>query len=154
MLEREPNMTSPDPVDTEKAEATWKLPEGRNVNEPIKSPDLERDGWTLESAVSRSEANPNTFVVPSQSERSSIKVGPGVKLVFWIQGRKQFPICERMWVVVEEVIANGEYVGRLESKPATKANLIPGQRLIFGPDHVAEIVDGPTGYEERARSPD
>jgi hypothetical protein len=117
------------------------------MNEPLKAPDLDRDGWTLESAVSRSEANPNTFLIPSPSERASIKVGQGVKLVFWIQGEEEFPICERMWVLVEERLQDGSYIGRLESTPETEARLGPGQRLIFGPDHVAEVFDGPTGYE-------
>ena len=120
------------------------------MNEPIKTPELDRDGWTLESAVSRSEANPNTFLIPSPGERASIKVGQGAKLVFWIQGEEEFPICERMWVLVEERLQDGSYVGRLESTPETDARLIPGQRLIFGPDHVAEIFDGLTGSEANA----
>jgi hypothetical protein len=118
------------------------------MNEPVKSPELDRDGWTLESAVSRSEANPNTFLIPAPSERSSLKVGQGVKLVFWIQGDEDFPVCERMWVVVVERLQDGNYVGQLESMPETEASLRLGQRMVFGPDHVAEIFDGPTGYEE------
>ena len=118
------------------------------MNEPMKSPELGRDGWTLESAVSRSETNPNTFLIPTQTERASLKVGQGVKLVFWIQGDEDFPVCERMWVVVVERRQDGDYVGRLESVPETEASLRVGQRLIFGPDHVVEIFDGPTGYEE------
>jgi hypothetical protein len=117
--------------------------------EPIRSPELEREGWTLESAASRSEANPNTFLIPSQDARSNLQVGQGVKLIFWIQGEEDFPICERMWVLIEQRLPKGDYVGRLESKPETEATLRPGQRLVFGPDHVAEIFEGLTGHEER-----
>ena len=121
------------------------------MNEPIDKPNLDRDGWTLESAVSRSETNPNTFLIPSESERTSIGVGQGVKLVFWIQGEEEFPICERMWVLVERRHSEGSYVGRLESTPESAGRLNRGQRLIFGPEHVAEIYAGSTGYEEGSR---
>jgi hypothetical protein len=118
------------------------------VNEPVRSPDVGREGWTLESAVRRSEANPNTFLIPSQHQRSTLKVGQGVKLIFWIQGDEDFPICERMWVLIEQRLPNGDYVGRLDSVPETESHLHTGQRLVFGPEHVAEIFEGLTGYED------
>ena len=124
------------------------------MNEPKDNPTLDQDGWTLESALSRSETNPNTFLIPSENDRTSIKVGQGVKLVFWIQGEEQFPICERMWVLVERRLSQGRYVGRLESTPETAGLLQRGQRLIFGPEHVAEIYAGSTGYEEGSRRGD
>lgn len=119
------------------------------MNEPVRSPQMEREGWTLESAVSRSEANPNTFLIPSQHERTTLKAGQGVKLIFWIQGDEEFPVCERMWVLIEQCLADGNYVGLLESDPQTESDLRTGQRLVFGPEHVAEIFNGLTGYEER-----
>jgi hypothetical protein len=124
------------------------------MSEPQDNPTLDHDGWMLESALSRSETNPNTFLIPSQSERKSLKVGQGVKLIFWIQGEEEFPICERMWVLVERRLPDQRYLGHLESSPETAGRLIRGQRLVFGPEHVAEIYAGSTGYEEGSRRGD
>jgi hypothetical protein len=108
----------------------------------ITEPDLATDGWALESAVERHLADPDRFNIPSAEERSSLRVGSRVKLLFLlvVQGDGNAPIqCERMWVTVTEVSADA-YVGSLDSLPATSAVLQPGDIVAFIPDHVAAIL--------------
>jgi hypothetical protein len=46
---------------------------------------LEADDWELESAVARHQQAPNTFSIPDEEERSGVRVGQGVKLIFRIR---------------------------------------------------------------------
>jgi hypothetical protein len=108
---------------------------------------LEPNEWTLESALIRSEQAPDTFLIPSAEERASLGVGRGVKLLFWIQSADEdVAVCERMWVLITGIGADGRYVGVLESMPTTPGGLHKGAELTFGPEHVADIYRGSTGH--------
>jgi hypothetical protein len=103
-------------------------------------PPVEQGGWALESAVSRAAAFPNDFLIPTESRRKTIKVGQGAKLLFWIDSElERVPICKRMWVLVVELLPDGRYIGILESTPETPGSLVRGTRVMFGPEHVADI---------------
>ncbi len=117
------------------------------MSEPFDRLELERQGWALESAVARSLSAPETFLIPAAAERVAVGVGQGVKLLFWIQSEEEdIPLCERMWVLVEERLAGGRYRGRLESTPDTPGSLHKGERVTFTPDDIADIYTGPTDY--------
>src|SRR5688500_763127 len=112
----------------------------------VRGPLLGTGEWTLESAAARSEEAPDTFMIPSAEARSTLVVGQGVKLVFWIQSPdEEISICERMWVLITEVADGGGYLGVLESTPLTVGGLRKGAQVRFGPEHVADIYDGPIG---------
>jgi hypothetical protein len=100
----------------------------------------------LESAVARSEMAPETFLIPGAGARRLVRPGQGVKLLFWIKSEdEQIPICERMWVLVEEQLQDGRYVGSLANVPETAGNLSKGTRLVFGSEHIADVDEGPIG---------
>jgi len=108
-------------------------------------PPMEPGGWALESAVARSEGYPDEFLIPSEDERRSLAVGQGAKLLLWIESTAEhIPVCERMWVLVVDRLADGFYAGVLESTPETLGGLVKGDRLVFGPEHVADIYTGDT----------
>jgi hypothetical protein len=103
-------------------------------------PTLAGAGWELESAVERQHANPS-FVIPSEDERTHLRAGDRVKLLFLFataDAHGPFVQGERMWVCVEQA-TEVPYSGSLESAPVTSDVLQPGARIRFAPDHVAAI---------------
>jgi hypothetical protein len=105
-------------------------------------PTLEDDGWELDDAEARHAEAPDSFQIPSREERTGLRVGDMVKLLFLFLNRQDdgSPIidCERMWVTVLEV-AGGRYTGQLESLPYTSKALAPLDTIHFGPEHVAAV---------------
>lgn len=115
-------------------------------------PNLERDGWALDSAERRSEVSPDTFHIPPLAERRNLPPGKGVKLLFLLADEEastgqRAVHCERMWVTIVERRPDGRYVGVLGNRPASSDALSAGDRVVFGPEHVAAVFDGDTGYE-------
>ena len=106
-------------------------------------PNLEEGGRDLESAVARHGAAPGTFRIPAEGERANLTRGDLAKLLFLLAGGDEsgpFVQCERMWVVVEEASdGGGGYVGVLDNDPVTSGVLGAGDRVPFGPEHVAAI---------------
>jgi len=103
---------------------------------------LDEDGWELANAEELHARHPDRFQIPSRQERASLQVGARVKLVFLLRTeRKGQPIIqgERMWCTIREVVA-GRYVATLDSDPATSQVLKPGDRVEFGPEHVASVL--------------
>jgi hypothetical protein len=103
---------------------------------------LDEDGWELDNAEKLHARDPDTFHIPSRQEGRSLQVGARVKLVFLVRtGRKGRPIIqgERMWCTIREVVG-GRYVGTLDSDPATSQALQAGDRIEFGPEHVASVL--------------
>lgn len=105
-------------------------------------PTLDEDGWELDNAEEMHARYPERFHIPSREERASLQVGARVKLVFLLMTQRQGrPVVqgERMWCTVREA-ADGRYVGTLDSDPATSQVLRPGDRVEFGPEHVASVL--------------
>lgn len=123
---------------------------GEVVNWDVEA-SLEHSGWAIESAEERHARSPETFEIPSLEERTSLRVGSGAKLLFWVldrAGDQVAPQCERMWVVVESV-EDEEYVGVLASSPASSdAAVRRGSHVRFQPEHVCDLeADQPgVGY--------
>jgi len=101
-------------------------------------PTLARDGWELESAEDRHARYPAQFEIPGREERTELREGARVKLLFLIREADGTVGCERMWVTLDRV-TGATYEGILESQPATTPILRPGDRIAFGPEHVASI---------------
>ena len=81
--------------------------------------------------VEERAAGSKTFVIPSREEREYLWPGDLAKLVF--EG-----IGERLWVRVVDVLDGCTYVGVMVSSPLG-GDLRMGDRLVFGPEHVADI---------------
>lgn len=104
-------------------------------------PDLEQDGWELESAVEKQLLQPG-FHIPSAEERSHVQIGDRVKPLCVLLAHDadgEYVQGERLWVTVVEA-REQSYVGQLESQPVTSTVLQPGDRIEFTPDHVATIL--------------
>lgn len=105
-------------------------------------PTLDEDGWELDNAEELHARYPDRFQIPSREERTNLRVGSRVKLVFLLLIQRQGkPIIqgERMWCTIREV-QEGRYVGTLDSDPATSQVLQPGDRIEFGPEHIAATL--------------
>lgn len=114
-------------------------------------PSIEADGWSLVSAEHRQAAHPQTFEIPSRSDRESLVPGMAAKLLFDIEtkdgGRVIDRGVDRMWVIIRTV-ENGRYAGTLDNDPgeAEHLNLREGDTIVFGPEHVAAIDHPPRDY--------
>lgn len=104
--------------------------------------------YWLDSAVERNRRFP-TFEIPSEQERSSLRVGDHAKLLFSFKRKKGGLQGEKMWVQITDVGANA-YRGTLANKPATIKVLKPGDQIDFLPLHVAAIKRGEKAAEEKA----
>ena len=93
--------------------------------------------YTLDNALETHREFPDTFHLPPQSERESLRLGDLVKLVFRIQDGECMHV-ERMWVIVEEVRPEF-YIGVLDNDPYCTADIHSGQKVQFHSDHVIEI---------------
>jgi hypothetical protein len=98
----------------------------------------EQSEYTLEDAEALNRANPDTFEIPDIDERTSLRRGDVVKLIF----TRPDGNSERMWVVVQFLLADGGYFGELDNDPV----LIPiedGWPVFFEARHVIAIHDCP-----------
>ena len=113
------------------------------------TPNLDENGWELESAEMRHAVAPSRFLIPSLQERSSLVPGQRVKLLFLLL-TTEIPAqvtCERMWVTVRESSPNG-YTGTLDSLPASSQAIRPGDQVKFRPEHVCGILVSPMPNQE------
>ena len=102
---------------------------------------LEEHGWELESAVACHREHPDAFHIPSEEERTHLRIGDLVKLLFMLSGTDEsgaFVHVERMWVTVRTISESG-YTGMLESLPESSTAIKPGDIVTFTPEHVAAI---------------
>lgn len=106
--------------------------------------------WHLDNAEARNEAAPDSFFIPPRERRESLKIGDHVKLLFEGPTRSGDKICERMWVEVTSVTASG-YAGELLNEPSEIPSIRAGERVVFGPEHVAAYAWPP---EELGYDPD
>jgi TIR domain len=86
----------------------------RLSKDKVRLPNLETEGLSLGSGVARNEKHPQTFEIPPEDIRHSVRKGDVVKLMFEYDDSDL--AGERMWVKVTG--ANGPYlVGTLNNQP-------------------------------------
>ena len=110
----------------------------------MRTPDLHDDGWCLESGLERHSLHPESFPIPDEAARRSLKVGDFAKLIFVVAVDDDAePLVERMWVVVREV-AGDRYFGLLDNEPAIDENdeFWIGSEVPFAQEHVIEVQPG------------
>jgi len=97
--------------------------------------------WGLLDAESQHDAFPDTFPIPSRSEREGLRTGDMVKLVFVLDPPPATgPNAERMWVEVRTSAADGSYDGWLTNQPVVIESLAPSALVAFEARHVAGIA--------------
>ena len=84
----------------------------------MRTPIVEHDGWQLVSAEERHRENPQSFEIPTEAQRGSLKAGDAAKLLFYIETKSKGNVIDRgidrMWVIVKARSENG-YEGILDS---------------------------------------
>ena len=104
--------------------------------EIIEHPSVVLHGWTLESAEERVASTAGQFDIPSRADREQVRPGQGVKLLFHVRDEAAASLTEsplqveRMWCAVLDL------QGPLERYT----------RLVFGPEDIADIYTGDTGW--------
>jgi len=102
-----------------------------------------RLSYTLADCVARHEAYPQRFQLKPWHERTRLRQGHIVKLIFEaVHPRPGIPKGERMWVRVTQVFGSGSnvtYEGVLDNIPTVIPGLRYGATVHFGPQHVADI---------------
>ena len=93
--------------------------------------------YTLDSAVDTHNEFPDTFEIPQEADRRSLRPGDFAKLMFRFKASTEVPV-ERMWVKVEEVRPES-YLGVLDNEPYFTKEIRLGLRLEFSPDDVIQI---------------
>lgn len=108
-------------------------------------PSVDKDGYELVSGEEMNRLYPETFSIPPLSQRSTMRPGRSVKLIF------QFEVpdsdgtlgeaTERMWVTVVGRV--GEmYVGELDNDPRCTQTVKSGARFNFLAEHIIDVFGG------------
>jgi hypothetical protein len=120
----------------------------------MRFPTRARDFWQVASGEARHRATPETFWIPSLTQREGLRRGQAAKLLFEIEGQdekgEQDVWTERMWVLVTERLQDG-YLGILTNQPAgiepTDAFYLQERSEIpFRAEHVIDIDDPPPDF--------
>tara|TARA_R110001583_G_scaffold188106_1_gene349775 strand:- start:203 stop:502 length:300 start_codon:yes stop_codon:yes gene_type:complete len=93
--------------------------------------------WHLVDAVERNRQNPDTFEIPTKTDRESVKAGAFVKLIFEVPETGG----ERMWVLVSSAL-NGQVKGTVNNNPVTPGMPALGDQIEFEPKHIIAIFGG------------
>jgi hypothetical protein len=96
--------------------------------------------YTLDNGAETHREFPDTFEIPSQQRRESLKPGDIVKLIFRIEFDEEAHV-ERMWVRVAEVKPEF-YIGVLDNDATSTDEIRSGMRVEFHADHVIQIWQG------------
>lgn len=101
------------------------------------------DGWQLDDGEQRHRESPATFYLPSLQVRASLQPGQVVKLIFRIaladETAPGSAAVERMWVIVEQPLQDGKYLGTFDNDPKCAAAIRAGTAVVFEPKHVIQV---------------
>lgn len=78
------------------------------------------------------------YHIPRLEIRKKLKPGYFVKLAFSADQPENGASVERLWVEVTGGTP-ALYTGKLRSSPAFLKDLLPGEPVMFGPEHVADV---------------
>lgn len=93
--------------------------------------------YSLDDAAATHKEFPDSFLIPSQERRETLKPGDLAKLMFRIEFGDEAHV-ERMWVRVKEVRPEF-YVGVLDNDTFCTDEIRSGMRVEFHADHVMQI---------------
>ena len=104
---------------------------------------VETKSWFLEDVEAAAAQHPSALRLPPRAERERQQPGAQVQLHFVLADRREEdPRAERMWVEIA-CVRGGKYVGVLTNTPAAIPGLEAGDRVEFGPEHIACTCAGP-----------
>jgi hypothetical protein len=104
---------------------------------PGPSAEANTPSWYLEDADPIAAENPYTFYKPPRELISRVRAGEVVKLIFRFNSDDpEAPGAERMWVLVDEVLADGHFRGRLNNEPCHIQDLQLDDPVAFQACHV------------------
>ncbi len=110
-------------------------------SDPSRDTTIVPSEWGLLDAESQHRAFPDTFPIPTRAERTALRTGDMVKLVFVLDPPPSSgPNAERMWVEVRSAHPDGTIDGWLTNKPLVITSLEPSSLVAFEPRHVAGIA--------------
>ena len=93
--------------------------------------------WRLRDADPIAAEHPYTFYKPSRELISRVQTGENVKLIFDFESPDpEAPSAERMWVLVDEVLGENRFRGRLDNHPSWISDLKPGDPVTFEACHI------------------
>jgi len=93
--------------------------------------------WTLDNADELAAQYRYTFYKPSPAVIARLAPGDLVKLIFRFDSTDpDAPAAERMWVIVDEVLAPGHFKGRLDNEPRYITDLQPDDPVTFEACHI------------------
>jgi uncharacterized protein YegJ (DUF2314 family) len=92
--------------------------------------------YTLDNGAETHREFPDTFHIPTQEDRQSLRPDDLVKLMFRIEFDEVAHV-ERMWVRVTDVML-GSYVGVLDNDPYCTDEIRSGMKVEFHADHVIQ----------------
>jgi len=108
--------------------------------------------WTLDNAETLSREHPRSFFIPASERRHALRPDDWVRLVFLVHGGDpDGPSGERMWLTDIRTTGSGGYVGLLTNAPAVIQDLVQGDEVEFGPEHVIAIQD-PEAFPDALRA--
>lgn len=93
--------------------------------------------YSLDNGAEIHREAPETFWLPPQLERETLRPGDLAKLIFRIESGAEAHV-ERMWVRVTETKPES-YVGVLDNDPYCTDEIQSGMRVEFHADHVIQI---------------
>ncbi len=93
--------------------------------------------YTLDDGAETHREFPDTFQIPAQADRESLRPDDFVKLIFRIEFDDKAHV-ERMWVRVTEVRPEF-YVGVLDNDPYCTDEIRSGMRVEFHADHIIQL---------------
>lgn len=103
---------------------------------------LEADGRQLDDGEVAHNQTPDTYWIPEESVRRSLKVGQFAKLRFYIRTEDEASQIsdngERMWVGIKGIVGSW-YRGELANQPSCTDGISPGLEVWFEPRHVIGI---------------
>lgn len=95
--------------------------------------------WFLADADALAAEYKYTFYKPSPDIIDSIAPGETVKLIFeFTSDDPEAPSAERMWVMVDEIVAPGRFKGRLDNDPYHIRDLKAGDPVGFAACHIIQ----------------
>ena len=98
--------------------------------------------YVLINYEERAKANPDTLKLPPRADREALTAGRVVLLYFQsADGRPaEWNSEEGMWVTITEVTGGPRFIGMVDRNPKLTPDLKKGDRIQFGPEHIAEIA--------------
>ena len=122
----------------------------------MRLPSFELDFFELRSGEESRRKNPESFWIPDEAKRKSLKRGDAAKVILDIEGYEEDGRVtvqgERVWVIIAEQVGDA-YIGILDSQPALlepsdEAYLVFGAEIPLRPEHVIDIARPPEDYVE------